>query len=268
MSDAAHERARSIFSSARRLSPSEREAFLDDACGDDHELRREVESLLGVHVESSGFLDTNALRDQLGAVAADSIGDTALPEHVGAFRILGLIGEGGMGVVYEAEQEDPDRRVALKVIRPGMVTTGLLRRFRHEARILGQLHHPGIAQIYQAGTADDGSGGRPYFAMELVRGRTLLEHANEKGLDAHERLELVARICDALHHAHRKGIVHRDLKPANVLIVETESAGATTRDVGQPKLLDFGIARATDADIHTVHAPPGLPGSSSAPCRT
>ncbi len=147
-----------------------------------------------------------------------------------------------MGVVYEAEQEDPRRRVALKVIRQGMVNRRLLSRFRHEAHVLGQLRHPGIAQIHEAGTADAGAGGQPYFAMELVSGRTLIEYADTRGLGTRERLELVARVCDALHHAHQKGVIHRDLKPANILVEED----------GQPKILDFGVARATDADIQTV----------------
>ena len=248
MSEEHHERVGSIFSQARRLAAGERTAFLQEACADDAELRDDVESLLAEHKESSGFLDTNALRDKLGAVAAESVAEQLpVPERIGAFRILGVIGEGGMGIVYEAEQDEPKRRVALKVIRGGLVTRGLLQRFRHEAEVLGQLRHPGIAQIYQAGTDDEGAGGQPFFAMELIRGRPLLEHAHHESLNVRKRLELVARICDALHHAHQKGIVHRDLKPANVLV----EAG-TKGEAGQPKVLDFGVARVTDADIQTV----------------
>ena len=239
-----HARVGAIFAQARRLAAGERATFLGQATAGDTELRGEVESLLAEHEESSGFLDTERLRQNLGAIAAESIGAEAapMPARIGPFRIVGIIGEGGMGIVYEAEQDDPKRRVALKVVRPGMVTRGLLQRFRHESQVLGQLRHPGIAQIYQAGTADEGTGGQPYFAMELISGRPLLEHAKTHDLGVRKRLELIARVCDALQHAHQKGVVHRDLKPANILV----------EDDGQPKVLDFGVARATDADIQTV----------------
>jgi tetratricopeptide (TPR) repeat protein len=153
-----------------------------------------------------------------------------------------------MGTVYEAEQEKPRRIVALKMIKPGFATASLLRRFEQESQVLGRLQHPGIAQIYEAGTADAGRGLQPYFAMEFVRGRTLDEHAAEKRLGSRDRLDLVARICDALEHAHQKGIIHRDLKPANILVDES----------GQPKILDFGVARVTDSDIQvTMHTDMG-----------
>ncbi len=153
--------------------------------------------------------------------------------------ILGLLGEGGMGTVYEAEQDSPRRPVALKVVRPGLASPALLKRFTHEAQILGRLHHPGIAQVYEAGLADDG---QPFFAMEFIRGLPLDEYANRHGLDLAARVGLVARVCDAVQHAHDQGVIHRDLKPANILVEET----------GQPKVLDFGVARATDADLLTA----------------
>src|SRR5437867_8548543 len=134
-----------------------------------------------------------------------------MPSQIGRYRIVRVIGEGGMGTVYEAEQENPRRIVALKVIRPGFVTANLLRRFEQESQVLGRLQHPGIAQVYEAGTADSGYGPQPYFAMELVHGRMLDEHAAEKRLGHRERLELMARICDAVEQAHQQGIVHRDL---------------------------------------------------------
>ncbi len=167
------------------------------------------------------------------------------PQQVGPFRILRKLGQGGMGSVYEAQQDNPSRVVALKMIRPGLVSHGVLARFRHEAQVLGRLRHPGIAQIYQAGThrAHDDAPAQPYFAMELVHGPPLIEYAREKNLDLRGRLELVARVCDAVQHAHERGVIHRDLKPDNILVDESGPAGAP-----QPKVLDFGVARAVDPD--------------------
>ena len=164
------------------------------------------------------------------------------PPQIGRYRLLRVIGEGGMGTVYEAEQEKPRRLVALKVIRPGLVTPQRLRRFEQESQLLGWLQHPGIAQVYEAGTADAGHGPQPFFAMELIRGRTLDQYAVAARLAVRDRLELAARICDAVQHAHQKGIVHRDLKPGNIVIDAT----------GQPKILDFGVARATESDLHAT----------------
>ena len=143
-----------------------------------------------------------------------------------------------MGTVYEAEQDNPRRTVALKVIRPGLVSPELLKRFSHEAQILARLQHPGIAQVYEAGMGEDG---QPFFAMEFIRGMPLDEYARSRGLDAAARLELLARVCDAVQHAHEKGVIHRDLKPGNILVDET----------GQPKVLDFGVAHVTAADLLT-----------------
>jgi len=159
------------------------------------------------------------------------------------------IGRGGMGIVYEARQQNPERRVALKVIHPGMISRSLLRRFRHETRAMGQLLHPGIAQIYEAGTSGGlpGNEVQPYFAMELVEGPTLLRFARDQGSDVRARLELVARVCDALHHAHQKGVVHRDLKPDNILVQSatgTSDGHSGVLPMGvQPKILDFGVSR-------------------------
>jgi non-specific serine/threonine protein kinase/serine/threonine-protein kinase len=175
-------------------------------------------------------------------------GDRTPLSHIGRYRVLRIIGEGGMGIVYEAEQENPRRIVALKVIRPGFVTADLLRRFEQESQMLGRLQHSGIAQVYEAGTAPSAHGPQPFFAMELVRGRRLDVYAAGENLGIRERLELVARICDAVEHAHQKGIVHRDLKPGNILVDES----------GQPKILDFGVARATDSDVQaTMHTQVG-----------
>jgi hypothetical protein len=161
----------------------------------------------------------------------------SVPSTIGRYRIVRLLAEGGMGAVYEAEQEQPHRLVALKVIKSGFATPDLRRRFEQEAQALGRLQHPGIAQIYEAGSVDTGFGPLPYFAMELIEGRPLLRDAAERGLDTRARLALMASICEAVHHAHQRGIVHRDLKPANILV-----DGA-----GQAKILDFGVARISDA---------------------
>lgn len=164
------------------------------------------------------------------------------PSVIGRYRILQLLGEGGMGAVYEAEQDIPQRTVALKVIRVGYADTQMLRRFETETQALGRLQHPGIAQIYDAGTAETPYGRQPYIAMELVRGRTLLAWCDEHQLNRRQRLELMAKICDAVQHAHQRGLIHRDLKPANILVA----------DDGQPKILDFGIARLTDSDTQAT----------------
>ena len=160
----------------------------------------------------------------------------AHPERIGPFRIHGVIGHGAMGIVYEAEQDRPHRRVALKVIRTGAVRPAALRRFELESEILGRLQHPGIAQIYQAGVEETSYGPQPYFAMELVPGRRLDEFVRSTTPPLRARLQLVAAIADAVHHAHQRGVIHRDLKPANILV----------NGAGEPKVLDFGIARAHD----------------------
>ena len=159
--------------------------------------------------------------------------------RLGHDEVLEVIGQGGMGTVYKAEQDSPRRTVALKVVRPGFASPAIVKRFNHEVQILGRLHHPGIAQVYEAGLADDG---QPFFAMELIRGLPLDEYARRHGLDLAARAGLVARVADAVQHAHDQGVIHRDLKPANILVEET----------GQPKVLDFGVAHATGADLLTA----------------
>jgi serine/threonine protein kinase len=170
---------------------------------------------------TDGFLETPALEVAAQALArsAAAAGETGtaalrqLPAAIGRYRIVRLLGEGGMGTVYEAEQEQPRRFVALKVIRPGLATAERLRRFTHEAQALGRLQHPGIAQIYEASTADTGLGPQPYFAMELIRGQALQQYAAAHRLDTRQKLGLMVKICEAVHHAHQRGVIHRDLKP-------------------------------------------------------
>jgi serine/threonine protein kinase/Tfp pilus assembly protein PilF len=178
------------------------------------------------------------------APGAHSLTDTApsLPDRIGQYRVLRLLGEGGMGAVYEAEQEFPHRTVALKVIRAGYATGEMLRRFENEAQALGRLQHPGIAQIYDAGTAETPFGCQPYFAMELVHGQSLVLYCDTHRLNLRQRLELMAKVCDAVQHAHQRALIHRDLKPANILVDES----------GQPHILDFGVARLTDSDAQAT----------------
>jgi tetratricopeptide (TPR) repeat protein len=193
------------------------------------------------HATSSGDLPTSAGITSGGAEPASPARSISL-EKIGRYRIVRLIGEGGMGAVYEAEQEQPRRTVALKVIKPGMASPELLRRFAQESQALARLQHPGIAQIYEAGTADTGHGPQPYFAMEFIRGEGLRDYAEKQRLNSRQRLEIVVKVCDAVHHAHQRGLIHRDLKPGNILVDET----------GQPKILDFGVARVTDSDAQAT----------------
>ncbi|MHC4589518.1 MAG: serine/threonine-protein kinase, partial [Planctomycetota bacterium] len=163
-----------------------------------------------------------------------------MPERIGKFHIKRKIASGGMGTVYEAVQEHPRRSVAVKVMKSGIASRSALRRFEYESQILARLRHPGIAQVYDAGMHDDGSGGVPYFAMEYITGaKHLVDYAGSRHLPTRQRLELFVKVCDAVHHGHQKGIIHRDLKPQNILVDST----------GQPKIIDFGVARATDSDL-------------------
>ena len=235
---------RSSFRGALELPEAERAGYLARVCEDDTSLKRRIEALLQADDElPDRFLETRDL-PLLGPLEA---GTSVLDD----FEILGRLGEGGMGTVYVARQHSPRRDVALKMIRPERWSAEAQRRFRREIDVLGQLRHPGIAQIYQAGTAalEDVDGRRrelPFFVMELVRGHPLLEHARRYGLDLRARLELFVLVCDAVQHAHERGVVHRDLKSENVLVTEentTQRRRADPARIGQPKILDFGIAR-------------------------
>jgi Tfp pilus assembly protein PilF len=225
------------FAEALELPAVERTAFLKRRYAQDPELCTEVESMLRVYMEAGDFLEPTP-SDAARSISTAADVPLRFPSHVGKYRIIRLLGEGAMGAVYEAEQEQPRRIVALKVIKPGLASPELLHRFAQESQALGRLQHPGIAQIYEAGAADSGYGPQPYFAMESIHGASLIDYANTVGSTPRERLELMAKVCDAVHHAHQRGIIHRDLKPGNILVDAT----------GQPKILDFGVARATDAD--------------------
>lgn len=266
MNPARAERIRQLFDACIALTPQERSTLLARECASDSVLRNEVEELLDA--DSPDTLTTDPSNPDHPFPSSNSIGssDSGLrwlaaatadaeaareptPTQIGPFTIIAEIGRGGMGTVYEAQQDVPSRRVALKVIGAGLVGRSLLRRFTQETRALAQLRHPGIAQILEAGASImPGSGiARPYFVMELVRGPSLLRFAELESLSTSARLELIARICDALHHAHQKGVIHRDLKPDNILVQrigEPASGDRSTLDPTiQPKILDFGVAR-------------------------
>lgn len=234
-------RAYDLFEHALERPQNDRAGFLADACGSNTELRAEIESLLE-HDSRIGddFMQPPELAPESGSLPTANQPDPLIDTRIGSFHIKQVIASGGMGTVYEAVQEHPHRAVALKVMRQNVASRSALRRFQFEAQILGRLRHPHIAQVIQAGMHDDGSGGVPYFAMEYIPGaKPITRYVKEKGLPTADRLELFAKACEAVHHGHQKGIIHRDLKPANILV---DSAG-------EPKVIDFGVARATDSDL-------------------
>ena len=221
----------------------QRTAFLARACPNER-IRHEVEGLLAHATEGAGVLDVPVWLETSARLSPSSFDPalTGIPATVGRYRVLQLVGEGGMGVVYKAEQQRPHRIVALKVIKPGLASPELQRRFERESDALARLQHPGIAQIYEVGTADADTRPLPYFAMEFIDGTPLRDYVEAHPLGTRQRLALVARVCDAVEHAHQRGIIHRDLKPSNILLDAS----------GQPKVLDFGVARVTDSDGHVT----------------
>ncbi|MFT5205253.1 MAG: serine/threonine protein kinase/Tfp pilus assembly protein PilF [Phycisphaerales bacterium] len=221
-------RVQELFDAAVNMPSSEREPFLDKECGEDDELRASVESLLEQHFTSA---QTMIPSDQPSHTTLDyQRGDI-----VGSYKILNVLGEGGMGIVYLAEQSKPvKRRVALKVIKAGMDTKQVIARFEAERQALAIMNHPGIAQVYEAGVTEHG---RPYFVMEHIKGMPITVACDELKLTTEQRLDLMAKVCDAVQHAHSKMIIHRDLKPANILVsLDDEKL--------EPKIIDFGVAKA------------------------
>src|SRR3954454_16832017 len=225
-----------VFKIARALSSSEaRGAYLQQACGDNPELHRRVVALLNIAEEEQRFLEAPA------AAYVQTVAPTPITEKpgdaIGPYKLMEQIGEGGFGLVFVAEQHQPVRRkVALKVIKPGMDTREVVARFEAERQALAMMDHPHIAKVLDAGTTDSG---RPYFVMELVRGIPITEYCDQHQLTPRQRLELFVPVCQAVQHAHQKGIIHRDLKPTNVLITLQDG------DKPTPKVIDFGIAKAT-----------------------
>src|SRR6476620_18734 len=217
-----------IFSAALEQEPNLRAAYLDLACGHDAELRRRLDKLLQCHGHDGAYFERPAA-EALATAPPSPIRETS-GTLIGAYKLLEQIGEGGMGLVYMAEQQQPVRRlVALKLVKPGMDSKQVIARFEAERQALAMMDHPNIAKVHDAGTTE---AGRPYFVMELVRGIPLNEFCDQKQLSVHERLELFIDVCQAVQHAHQKGIIHRDLKPTNVLITMADAAPI-------PKVIDF-----------------------------
>src|SRR6266496_2527696 len=233
-----------LFEAALQFTdPAERAAYLQHVCGDDLQLRQQVESLLAAHAEVGTFIDKPAV-DQ-GTVPLNT--GEILPrseqsgDRIGRFKLLEKIGEGGFGDVWMAEQEEPvRRRVALKIIKLGMDTREVIARFEAERQALALMEHPNIARVFDGGATRTG---RPYFVMELVRGIKITDYCDQNNLSTPERLGLFGQVCQAIQHAHQKGIIHRDIKPSNILVTTLHDG------VPVPKVIDFGIAKATEGRL-------------------
>jgi WD40 repeat protein/serine/threonine protein kinase len=249
-----------FFAALARADPAERAAYLNEACGADADLRRQVDRLLAAHPQVGSFLqdDVAVHPSPLAGVGPEGSGsatvDVAITERpgtvIGPYKLLQQIGEGGMGVVWMAEQTRPVRRkVALKVIKPGMDSRQVIARFEAERQALALMDHPNIAHVFDGGET---ASGRPYFVMELVRGVPITDFCDRNHLPVHRRLELFLSVCQAVQHAHTKGVIHRDLKPSNVLVTLHDGAPV-------PKVIDFGVAKAmgqqlTDKTLFTGFA--------------
>jgi tetratricopeptide (TPR) repeat protein/tRNA A-37 threonylcarbamoyl transferase component Bud32 len=228
------QRVRAVYHGALDLPEQERPSYIARECGSDGELRREVESLLVFDSASADFLGQSP-----AAALLDNLASRAAPEHAGNYRIVREIGSGGMGTVYLGERQGEFRQqAAIKLVQPGLDSAAIFARFARERQILATLEHPNIARLIDGGQLEDG---RPYFVMEYVDGRTLLEYSDEHRLSITERIALFRQVCSAVTHAHGRLIVHRDLKPGNILVTAE----------GTPKLLDFGLARLLETDGST-----------------
>src|SRR5208283_773645 len=227
-----------IFADAlEKANAAERAAYLAQACGKDAQLRQQVEALLQAHEKAGGFLEEPAAALPGKTVIISTPLTEKAGDHIGHYKLLQQIGEGGCGVVYMAEQEQPiRRRVALKVIKLGMDTKAVIARFEAERQALALMDHPNIAKVLDAGATDTG---RPYFVMELVYGVKITDYCDQNRLVMRERLELFIPVCNAVQHAHQKGVIHRDLKPSNIMVTMHDG-------VPVPKVIDFGIAKATE----------------------
>lgn len=243
MDEERYQRAKALFLEVCDLEPNEQMDILEKECAGDNELRLEVESLLVHHVGASDLIETAA-----AGPATRTGEDTVERERIGPYRVIYKIGEGGMGVVYLAVREDDKfkRRVAVKLLKRGMDTAAVLRRFDLERQLHAAMNHPGIARIYDGGETDDGL---PYLVMEYVEGQPIDDYCDDHRLHIAERLELFGQVCLAVHYAHQNLVVHRDLKPSNILV---------TKD-GAPKLLDFGIAKLLNPELALIVGDPTAP---------
>ncbi len=238
MTTASPDRIKELFFELVDLDPEDRQTRLDELCADNPELREHLDRLLEASERTDDALDGTVPRHLVrDALATDH---DQLPERIGPFRIIRRLGVGGSGIVYEAEQTAPSRRVAIKTLRTHLADPGAIRRFRREADFLASLRHPGIAQIFEIHT-DGAPESPPYIVMELVEGTPLTAFADEEALDTDARLALLARVCETVEHAHQHRVIHRDLKPDNILVEQD----------GRPRILDFGIARPTYDSEHT-----------------
>ncbi len=228
---AARDGVKTIFGKALEIrADDERAEFLDHACSGDEPLRSEVESLLAANERAGNFLGGRAPAARLDLPASERPGTV-----IGRYKLLEEIAEGGMGMVYMAEQREPVRRkVAVKIVKPGMDTREVIARFEAERQALAMMDHPNIAKVFDAGETESG---RSYFVMELVRGMPLTEYCDKNELTIQERLALFVQVCQTIHHAHQKGIIHRDVKPSNVMVTHRDGTPV-------PKVIDFGIAKA------------------------
>jgi len=233
-------REEAIFSAAAQLPAEQRADYLRQACGGDEALQRRIEALLAAEEKAGGFLEEPASPAGRPTIVL-SIPPTEKPgDKIGRYKLLQQIGEGGCGVVYMAEQEEPvRRRVALKVIKLGMDTKSVIARFEAERQALAMMDHPNIAKVLDAGATENG---RPYFVMELVRGIKITDYCDQNKLSTEARLGLFVQVCNAIQHAHQKGIIHRDIKPSNILVTLHDG-------VPVPKVIDFGIAKATQGRL-------------------
>ncbi len=234
MAEQLQKKEENIFYQALDKPADQREAFLQEACGDRKELYRRIKALLKANDVKDGFLRSPILDSQLTLDDCPNLGEPGTV--IGRFKLLEKIGEGGMAVVYMAEQQMPIRRkVAFKIIKLGMDTKQVIARFEAERQALAMMDHPNIAKVFDAGATETG---RPYFVMELVHGISITDYCDSNKLDTQRRLELLIQVCHAVQHAHQKGIIHRDIKPSNVMVTMHD-------DKPIPKIIDFGIAKAT-----------------------
>src|ERR1043166_7305201 len=252
----ARQREEAVFEAAVQLGAAERAAYLDKTCVGEPELRRRVEALLGALERAGGLLKEPVVGRRSGGQSGRGSEDgqpapkTIVLEApateegpgtlIGRYKLLERIGEGGFGAVYVAEQREPvKRRVALKIIKLGMDTKQVVARFEAERQALALMDHPNIAKVLDAGAT---ATGRPFFALELVRGVRITEYCDQNHLPTEERLRLFIQVCHAIQHAHQKGIIHRDIKPSNILVTLHDG-------VPVPKVIDFGIAKATQGEL-------------------